>query len=117
MSIPRIPVAGSAVAIVHGFDTLAPEYTLSAVVSNRVGAERNYGFLRDAIKARCRTEPVGYLPRGNSLTIPEQHLDASFCCYVFDRGGRWVRFGGDDKGLGVNYESLEKTIVQMLNEK
>src|SRR5437762_7700682 len=47
-------MAGSAAAIVHGFDTLVPEFRLSAAVCNKVASEKHYGYLRDAITARCR---------------------------------------------------------------
>lgn len=67
-------MAGSAAAIVHGFDTLVPELQLSAVVCNKVASAKHYGYLRDAITARCRPAPIGYLPRDASFSIPERHL-------------------------------------------
>jgi cobyrinic acid a,c-diamide synthase len=67
-------LAGSAAALVHGFDTLVPDVRVSAVISNRVASPRHYEFLRDAIGARCRPESIGYLPREAALTFPERHL-------------------------------------------
>jgi cobyrinic acid a,c-diamide synthase len=67
-------MAGSAAAIVHGFDTLVPELRLSAVVCNKVAGVKHYGYLRDALAARCRPAPIGYLPRDASFAIPERHL-------------------------------------------
>jgi len=67
-------MAGSAAAIVHGCDTLVPEFRLSAVVCNKVASEKHYGYLRDAITARCRPAPIGYLPRDANFSIPERHL-------------------------------------------
>jgi cobyrinic acid a,c-diamide synthase len=67
-------MAASAAAIVHGFDTLVPELRLSAVVCNNVAGEKHYAYLRDAIAARCRPAPIGFLPRDPSFTIPERHL-------------------------------------------
>src|ERR1700683_825996 len=67
-------MAGSAAAIVHGFDTLAPELRLAAVVCNKVASDKHYGYLRDAITARCRPSLLGYLPRDASFSIPERHL-------------------------------------------
>ena len=67
-------MAGSAAAIVHGFDTLVPEFRLSTVVCNKVASAKHYGYLRDAIAARCRPAPVGFLPRDASFSIPERHL-------------------------------------------
>jgi cobyrinic acid a,c-diamide synthase len=67
-------MAGSASAVVHGFDTLVPELRLAAVVCNKVGSARHYGHLRDAIAAHCRPALLGYLPRDASFAIPERHL-------------------------------------------
>ena len=67
-------IAGSAAAVVHGFDTLIPELPLAAVVCNRVASVRHYELLREAITARCRPVPIGYLPRDPGFAIPERHL-------------------------------------------
>jgi cobyrinic acid a,c-diamide synthase len=67
-------MAGSAAAIVHGFDTLVPKLRLSAVVCNKVASDKHYGYLRDAIAAHCRPALLGYLPRDPSFSIPERHL-------------------------------------------
>ena len=67
-------MAGSATAIVHGFDTLVPELRVAAVIPNRIASPRHYEFLRDAIAARCRPEAIGYLARDAALAIPERHL-------------------------------------------
>jgi len=39
------------------------------------------------------------------------------CYFVFDRQGKWVRFRAQDTKEGINPADVEKTIVQMLNEK
>jgi cobyrinic acid a,c-diamide synthase len=67
-------MAGSAAAIVHGFDTLVPELQLAAVICNNVASVKHYSYLRDAIGARCRPALVGYLPRDAGFSIPERHL-------------------------------------------
>jgi len=67
-------LAGSAAAMVHGFDTLVPEVRVSAVVANFVAGPGHYEFLRQAIGARCRAESAGYLPREAALVFPERHL-------------------------------------------
>jgi cobyrinic acid a,c-diamide synthase len=67
-------MAGSAAAIVHGFDTLIPELPVAAVICNKVAGEKHYGYLRDAITARCRPELLGYLPLDSNITIPDRHL-------------------------------------------
>ena len=72
--IDAAAMAGSAAAIVHGFDTLIRELRLSAVVCNKVAGKKHYGHLREAIAARCRPVPIGYLPRDASFSIPERHM-------------------------------------------
>jgi cobyrinic acid a,c-diamide synthase len=67
-------LAGSAAAMVHGFDTLVPEVRVAAVVANYVAGAGHYEFLRQAIGARCRAEAIGYLPRDAALVFPERHL-------------------------------------------
>jgi cobyrinic acid a,c-diamide synthase len=67
-------MAGSAAAVVHGFDTVVPDLRLSAIVCNKVASDSHYGHLRDAIAARCRPPLLGYLPRDASFSIPERHL-------------------------------------------
>ncbi|MGH9612160.1 MAG: cobyrinate a,c-diamide synthase [Bryobacteraceae bacterium] len=67
-------MAGSAAALVHGFDTLVPELRLSAVASNRIASPKHYEYLRQVIAARCRPEAIGYLPRDAALSLPERHL-------------------------------------------
>ncbi len=67
-------MAGSAAAIVHGFDTLVPELAVAAVVCNKVASAKHYTYLHDAIAARCRPLPLGYLPRDGNFALPERHL-------------------------------------------
>jgi cobyrinic acid a,c-diamide synthase len=67
-------MAGSAAAVVHGFDTLAPEVHVAAMVANFVAGAGHYEYLRDAIAARCSVPAAGYLPREASLHFPERHL-------------------------------------------
>lgn len=67
-------MAGSAAALVHGFDTLAPEVRVSAVVANFIASPGHYEFVRQAIGARCRPEAIGYLPREAAIAFPERHL-------------------------------------------
>ena len=38
------------------------------------------------------------------------------CYYIFDRNGRWIKLGGSDDNR-YTHEEIEKTVVQMLNEK
>jgi hypothetical protein len=36
------------------------------------------------------------------------------CYYVFDRQGKWVRFGG---GKEISYDDLDALVVRLLQEK
>ena len=88
-------MAGSAAAVVHGFDTLVSELRLSAVVCNKVAGAKHYDYLRDAIAARCRPVSIGYLPRDASFSIPERHLGLHLAREAFneERVGRlaeWI---------------------------
>jgi len=67
-------MAGSAAAVVHGFDTLLPHLQVSAVICNNVGSAAHYACLRDAMASRCRPTPIGYLPRNDDFSIPERPL-------------------------------------------
>lgn len=37
--------------------------------------------------------------------------------YLFDRQGKWVRFRASDSADGVNYDALDRIMLQMLDEK
>src|SRR5579862_9276761 len=74
LGIDAFAMAASAAAMVHGFDTLAPEVRLCGVLSNRIASPKHYEYVRQAIAARCRPESIGYLPRDASLALPERHL-------------------------------------------
>jgi cobyrinic acid a,c-diamide synthase len=106
-------MAGSAAAIVHGFDTLVPSLQLSAIVCNKVASDKHYSYLRDAITAHCRPALLGYLPRDASFTIPERHLGLHLAneSLTGDRLGRmaeWIESHLDLNRLlelGVRHET------------
>src|ERR1700722_12458678 len=66
--------ARSVAAVVMGFEMFDPELRLAGVIVNRVGGERHYGMVRDAIAASCKTKILGWLPREEKVAIPERHL-------------------------------------------
>lgn len=93
-------MAGSAAAVVHGFDTLIPDFSLSAVICNKVASEKHYGYLRDSITARCATPPIGYLPRDTSFSMPERHLGLHLAQEALteerlDRLAEWIEMNLD----------------------
>jgi cobyrinic acid a,c-diamide synthase len=67
-------MARSAAALVYGFEKFDRKVTIAAVIFNRVGSEKHYHYLKEAIEGRCRAKVIGYLPKDTSLTIPERHL-------------------------------------------
>jgi len=67
-------MAGSAAAVVKGFETLDPGVNIAGVILNRVGSERHESLLRAAIKSHCRAKVIGAIPRDETLDIPSRHL-------------------------------------------
>lgn len=66
--------ARSLAATLLGFELFDPELMLAGVVLNRIGGERHFALLKEAIASRCRTPILGWLPRTAEMTIPERHL-------------------------------------------
>ena len=67
-------MAGSAAALVKGFETFDPGLSVAGVVFNRVAGAGHFAYLRDAVTAHCRAKPLGYLPRDPAIELPERHL-------------------------------------------
>jgi cobyrinic acid a,c-diamide synthase len=67
-------MARSAGAVVLGFERFDPDLDLLGVVFNRVAGDTHWRWLRESVTARCRAVPLGYLPRRDSLALPERHL-------------------------------------------
>ena len=67
-------MARSAGAVVLGFESFDPDLDLAGVIFNRVAGDTHWRWLREAVTARCRAVPLGYLPRRDSLALPERHL-------------------------------------------
>jgi len=66
--------ARSVAALVQGFERFDPDLRVAAVIANHVGGEAHAAIVRDAIRASCRAELVGALPRDDALALPERHL-------------------------------------------
>ena len=67
-------MARSAGAVVLGFESFDPALDLAGVIFNRVAGDTHWRWLRESVTARCRAIPLGYLPRRDSLALPERHL-------------------------------------------
>ena len=66
--------ARSVAALVLGFELFDPSLPLAGLILNRVASAGHYQMLEAAIKARCQTPILGWLPREAGIAIPERHL-------------------------------------------
>ncbi|MBI4753117.1 cobyrinate a,c-diamide synthase [Candidatus Desantisbacteria bacterium] len=68
-------MAASAAAIIMGFNEFDPELNIVGVIFNKVGSQRHFQCLKQAVEDKCRNIKVlGYLPKNKNITIPERHL-------------------------------------------
>lgn len=67
-------LAGSAAAIVRGFETMQRGTNVTGVILNRVCGEGHFRLLRDAIQRHCKARVLGYLAADELLQMPERHL-------------------------------------------
>ncbi len=67
-------MAGSAGALVYGFENYDRSVNLAGVIFNRVGSEKHYQYLKEALEGRCRAEALGFIPIDEEIEIPERHL-------------------------------------------
>ena len=66
--------ARSAAAIVKGFETFDPDLKLAGVIFSKTGSLRHYEYLKQAVEQYCKTPCLGYMPRNDSIVMPERHL-------------------------------------------
>ncbi len=66
--------AESVAAVVKGFESLDPEVKVAGVILNRLGSERHYSMIADAIERHCQAEILGAIPRDSTLSLPSRHL-------------------------------------------
>lgn len=67
-------MARSAAAVVLGYKMMDPGVKIAGVILNRVGSQRHYRILKEAIEDTCRIPVVGYVPRQAGIELPERHL-------------------------------------------
>ena len=67
-------MAGSAAAVVKGFELLDPGVKIAGVILNRVGSKRHEELLRQSIKRHCKAKVIGVMPKDEGLDIPSRHL-------------------------------------------
>lgn len=64
----------SAAALVLGYKTFDPKLRLCGVFLNRVGSERHYLLLKDAIESTTGVPVLGWLSVETPIELPERHL-------------------------------------------
>lgn len=67
-------MAASVAAIVKGFEEFDGDIKIAGIILNKVGSERHFTILKEAIEAKCTSRVLGYLPRDESIAIGERHL-------------------------------------------
>lgn len=67
-------MARSAAALVLGYRLFDPRLLLAGVILNRVGSERHYRLLREAIEGETKVPVVGYCLRREEISLPQRHL-------------------------------------------
>ncbi len=66
--------ARSAAAIVKGFETFDSELNIAGVIFSQTGSPRHYDYLKKAVEQSCTTRCLGFMPRNDSIVMPERHL-------------------------------------------
>ena len=67
-------LAGSAAAIVLGFQKMDPELNLAGVIFNRVNSDNHFQYIKRAVEAKTGVPCLGFLPREKMIAVPERHL-------------------------------------------
>lgn len=67
-------MARSAAALVLGFKALDPELHIAGVILNRIGSERHYKLVKEAIEHYTGLPVLGAIKKNQSLVMPERHL-------------------------------------------
>ena len=66
--------ARSLAAMVAGYQNFDPALNLGGVILNGIGSDEHLRLCREAIEHYTRVAVLGYLPRCDSLSLPERHL-------------------------------------------
>ena len=67
-------MADSAAALVYGFKHFDPLLNIAGVILNRVGSERHFKMVRDAVECKVGVPVLGHLTKDTTLSMPERHL-------------------------------------------
>ena len=64
----------SVAAVVCGFEQYDRELRIPGVILNRVGSRDHYEWLKQVIEEKSSARVLGYLPKDDTVRIPERHL-------------------------------------------
>lgn len=67
-------IGRTAAALIAGLRAFDPRVNIAGVILNRVGSARHAQMVTHAIESSTNIPVLGYLPRDNTLTLPERHL-------------------------------------------
>ncbi len=67
-------MARSVAALVKGFTEFDPDLRFGGIILNRVGSDKHFNILKEAINSVSSVKVLGYLPRETAITLPERHL-------------------------------------------
>lgn len=67
-------LAGSAAAVVLGYQKFDPEVNLAGVIFNRTGGEKHYRLLKEAVEGAVGVKALGHLEKNAAFQMPERHL-------------------------------------------
>ncbi len=66
--------SGSAAAMALGYRSLDTRINIAGVILNYVGSPRHLQWTKEAVEKKTGIPVLGYLPKQNSLNLPERHL-------------------------------------------
>jgi cobyrinic acid a,c-diamide synthase len=67
-------MARSAAAVILGFKNMDPRVNLAGVILNRVGSQRHFELLKDAVGEVCGIPVLGGVMHSPGAGVPERHL-------------------------------------------
>lgn len=67
-------MAQSAAAIALGFKEIDKEVRIAGVIANNIGSQRHLQIIKQSIEEKCGIPLVGWMPRDESVKLPERHL-------------------------------------------
>ncbi len=105
--------ARSAAAIVKGFEEFDKDLKIAGVIFSKTGSPRHYEYLKKAVEQSCTTKCLGFMPRNESIVMPERHLglvtsdELNISNKVLSTLTSMVRDHIDIKGLIDNLDSFD----------